>query len=79
MKFRYFEDTDTLLIEFRHVPIVELRDLDENTILDLDTEGDICSITIEQASTRANAPKFSYEQVAIRQLHNNCATAGESD
>ncbi len=64
MKVRYFEDTDTLLIEFRDAPVAETRDLDENTVLDLDVNGNICSITMEHASTRADAPKFSYEQVA---------------
>jgi uncharacterized protein YuzE len=63
MKVRYFTDTDTLLMEFRDVPIAETRDLDENTVLDLDSNGDICAITIEHASTRAGAPEFSYEQV----------------
>lgn len=64
MKVRYFADTDTMLIEFRDVPVSETRDLDENTILDLDASGNIRSITIEHASTRADAPRFSYEQVA---------------
>ena len=64
MKVRYFAATDTMLIEFRNVSVVETRDLDENTILDLDAEGNIRSITIEHASTRADAPQFSYEQVA---------------
>ena len=64
MKVRYCADTDTLLIEFRDVPVTETRDLDENTILDLDAQGNIRSITIEHASKRADAPQFSYEQVA---------------
>jgi uncharacterized protein YuzE len=64
MKVRYFEETDTLLIEFLDAPIAETRDLDENTVLDLDARGNICTITMEHASTRADAPKFSYEQVA---------------
>jgi uncharacterized protein YuzE len=64
MKVRYFEDTDTLLIEFRDAPAAETRDLDENTAVDFDANGNICSITIEHASKRADAPKFSYEQVA---------------
>jgi uncharacterized protein YuzE len=64
MKIRYFADTDTLLIELRDVPIAETRDLDENTLLDLDEDGNVRSITIEHASTRADAPQFSYEQVA---------------
>jgi uncharacterized protein YuzE len=64
MKIRYFADTDTLYIEFRNLPIVESRDLDENTILDLDAEGNISAITVEHASERAGIPDFSYEQVA---------------
>ena len=64
MKIRYFADTDSLLIELRDVPVAETRDLDENTLLDLDAGGNIRSITIEHASTRADAPQFSYEQFA---------------
>ena len=64
MKVRYFADTDTLLIEFLDSPVTESRDLDENTVLDVDAKGNICSITVEHASTRAGAPQFSYEQVA---------------
>jgi uncharacterized protein YuzE len=64
MKVRYFRDTDTLLIEFRDAQITETRDLDENTTLDLDANGNVCAITMEHASTRADAPHFSYEQVA---------------
>lgn len=63
MKIRYFPDTDALLLELRDVAIAETRDLDDNTIVDLDESGDICAITIEHASTRADAPNFSYEQV----------------
>ena len=64
MKVRYFADTDTLLIELRDAPVAETRDLDENTVLDVDASGNICAITIEHASQRAGAPGFSYEQVA---------------
>ncbi len=64
MKIRYFAGTDTLLIEFREAPVTETRDLDENTLLDLDANGNICAITIEHASERADIPQFSYEQIA---------------
>lgn len=64
MKVRYFEQTDTLLIELRDAPVAETRDLDENTVLDVDSEGNLCAITIEHASKRAGVPQFSYEQVA---------------
>lgn len=64
MKIKYFQDTDTLHIEFRSTPVAETRDLDENTLLDLDATGGICSITVEHASKRADIPHFSFEQIA---------------
>jgi uncharacterized protein YuzE len=64
MKIRYFEGTDTLFIELRDASVAETRDLDENTVLDIDVDGNICAITIEHASERADSPKFSYEQIA---------------
>jgi len=66
MKVRYFADTDTLQIEFRDVPVAETRDLDENTLVDLDKKGNILAITIEHASTRTDAAAFSYEQIRER-------------
>ncbi len=64
MRIRYFKDTDTLLIEFKEAPVAETRDLDENTVLDIDAQGNVCAITVEHASLRAGIPQFSYEQVA---------------
>ena len=64
MKIKYFQDTDTLHIEFRAVDVAETRDLDENTLLDIDREGNICGITVEHASDRAGIPAFSFEQVS---------------
>ena len=39
MNIRYYTETDTLYIEFRDVAVAETRDLDENTLLDLDDDG----------------------------------------
>jgi uncharacterized protein YuzE len=64
MNIKYFQDTDTLYIEFKAAEVAESKDLDENTILDLDKNGNICGITVEHASQRADIPRFSYEQVA---------------
>lgn len=64
MKIKYFEETDTLYIEFRAAEVAETRDLDEDTLLDLDSKGNICGITIEHARDRAEIPKFSYEQIS---------------
>lgn len=64
MKIKYFQDADTLYIEFKSVNVSESRDLDENTLLDLDSEGNICGITVEHARGRADIPQFSFEQIA---------------
>jgi uncharacterized protein YuzE len=66
MKIQYYEDSDTLYIEFRTAVIAETKDLDENTLLDLDQTGNICAITLEHARQRAAAPQFSYEQIPAR-------------
>lgn len=64
MKIKYFHEIDTLPIEFNKGVITETRDLDENMLLDMDAEGNICSMTIEHAKQRADIPHFSYEQIA---------------
>jgi uncharacterized protein YuzE len=46
--------------------VAETKDLDENTLLDVDHGGNICGITIEHASERAELPKFSYDQMTGR-------------
>jgi uncharacterized protein YuzE len=63
MKIKYFQDSDTLYIEFRETQVMETRDLDENTLLDLDSDGNICAITVEHAKERAEVPGFSYELI----------------
>ncbi len=64
MKIKYFQDTDTLHIELRPATIADTTDLDENTLLDLDAQGNVCGITIEHAAEHADIPHFSYEQIA---------------
>jgi uncharacterized protein YuzE len=64
MNIKYFQDTDTLYIEFRKDAVTESRDLDEDTLLDLDAAGNIVAITVEHARQRADIPHFSFEQVA---------------
>jgi uncharacterized protein YuzE len=64
VKVQYFKHTDTLYIEFCRGEIVETRDLDEDTIIDVDAEGRICAITMEHAGERTGVPHFSFEEVA---------------
>ena len=64
MKVQYFEDTDTLYIEFRDRDIMESRDLDENTVMDVDADGNVCAITFEHASLRTNVRHLTVEGIA---------------
>ena len=64
MKIQYFKKTDTLYIEFRKADIVESRDLDEDTIIDVDAEGKICAVTIEHARNRTDVPNLTFEEIA---------------
>jgi len=64
MKVKYFKDTDTLYIEFNTENIAETKDLDENTLLELDANGNICAITFEHASNRMDVQHVTLEGIA---------------
>jgi uncharacterized protein YuzE len=64
MKVKYFKDTDTLYIEFNAQNVSETKDLDENTVLDLDSNGNICAITFEHASDRTDVQQVTLEGIA---------------
>ena len=64
MKIQYFKDTDTLYIEFMDRGIIESRDLDENTILDVDGDGNVLALTLEHASTRTDVRHLTVEGIA---------------
>ncbi len=64
MKVKYFEDTDTLYIEFRNQAISQSKDLDESTVVDLDADGNVCAITFEHASRRTDVQHVTLEGIA---------------
>jgi uncharacterized protein YuzE len=63
MKIKYFEDTDTALVEIGKGAVTETRELSENVYLDLDAEGQVISITLEHASLRGDLSEFSFQRV----------------
>ena len=65
MNIKHFQGTDTLYIEFCPADVEETRELDEDTLLDLDSEGRLCAMTIEHVSERTAIPDFSYKQVPV--------------
>lgn len=62
MIIKYFKDTDTLLIIFSNNEIKETKDVDENTLLELDEKGSLVSMTIEHAKSRININHLTFEQ-----------------
>lgn len=65
MQIKYFQDTDTLLINFNNNEISETKDVNDNLLLELDKDGNIVSMTLEHAKNTANIFDFSYQQVAL--------------
>ncbi|MCI0494697.1 DUF2283 domain-containing protein [candidate division KSB1 bacterium] len=65
MEIKYFQDTDTLLVNLTSKEIVDTRSLNENILIELDKDGNLVSMTIEHAKQQANILNFSYQQVAI--------------
>ncbi len=63
MRIRYFADTDTLYVEFADRLVEETRDLNENTVVDLDADGNLVALTLEHAQTLATVFDLAYQQV----------------
>ncbi len=63
MRIQYFEDTDTLLLVFKESPVNETRDLDENTLVEFDADGNLVSMTVEHARERADVANFSFQHI----------------
>lgn len=66
MDIKYFHDTDTLMVNFIDTDIVETRNLNENTLIELDKKGNLVSMTIEHARQQADIINFSYQQVMVQ-------------
>jgi len=63
MKIKYFEDTDTALIEFSDQSTHETRAINENIYIDLDSKGNLVGMTIEHAKTQANLNELLFQQM----------------
>ncbi len=63
MKIHYFADTDTLHVELNDRPVVETREINEDTLVDLDATGALVAITVEHAHGVTDLSEFSLYQV----------------
>jgi len=58
---KYFEDSDTALLEFSKKAVGETKEISENIYIDIDEEGNLVNMTIEHAIEKANIRNFSFE------------------
>ena len=63
MKRLYFKDTDTHVFEFSDERITDIIDLDYQTLLELDCDGNPVALTIEHARERKILPTLEFEQI----------------
>ncbi len=64
MKIKYFEDTDTALLEFSEHSVFETKEINQNIFLDLDEAGNLIGMTIEHAMLQANINEVSFQQIS---------------
>jgi uncharacterized protein YuzE len=63
MKIKYFEDTDTALLEIGGGTPAETLELSEDVYLDLDETGHVVSITVEHASLRSDLSEVTFKRI----------------
>jgi uncharacterized protein YuzE len=65
MTIKYFVDTDTLFLGLMEGNVFETKDLDENTLIDFDNNGNLLALTIEHAKRRVDISNFSIQQIPV--------------
>ena len=63
MKLHYYPETDSLYIELKSSPGIEVREIVEGLVVDLDDNGDVVGLDIDQASKKLDLSKV--ETIAL--------------
>ena len=63
MRIKYFQDTDTALVDFTDGAVSETKEISENIYVDLDANGNLVSMTIEHAKENANLSEVAYQEM----------------
>ena len=66
MNIKFFTDTDTALIEFSDNDVYETKEVNENIYIDLDSGGNLVSITIEHAKNSTSFRELTYKEINSR-------------
>lgn len=65
MQAKYFNDTDTLLINFSNKRVADTYDLNENVLVEVDNKGNVVSMTFEHAKQQTDVTSFSYQLESV--------------
>jgi uncharacterized protein YuzE len=64
MLIKYFPTTDTLYVAFADRPVAETIDFNEDTLLDVDQDGNVIAMTLEHARDKVDLTDISFQQIA---------------
>lgn len=68
MKLHYYPETDSLYIEFRTGSGSETREVSDGLNVDLDAEGGVLGLDIDNASRRLDLSTLETEALPLRSL-----------
>lgn len=63
MKATYFVDTDTLVLRFTDKLVEDYVDVGDADLMELDSDGEMVSLTLEHAEERNILPEVEFERV----------------
>ena len=64
MIIKYFPDTDTLYIAFTDREIAETVDSNDDTVFDIDEQGNVIALTLEHARHNVDLADISFQPIA---------------
>jgi uncharacterized protein YuzE len=68
MKFHYYPETDSLYIELSDKPSVDSQEIKPGIVLDLDDEGNLVGLDIDQASEKVTLTKLEIESLPMSKV-----------
>ena len=65
MKFHYYPETDSLYIELSNKPAADSQEVKPGIVLDLDEEGNLVGLDIDQASKKVELSRLEIESLPL--------------
>ena len=66
MKLNYYPETDSLYIDLKSVAASDSNEVADGVVLDLDADGNVVGIDIQQASRRLDLMEIQSETLPVR-------------